>query len=347
MTSNDPYPGLRPQRPVRTATRPTPWPMIVGIGVLALLVGVVLAIVLGDDGDRGVGASPDGSPSASASASGSASESASPSSSASASASASGTPAAAPPQLEPDTIAAATVDGLSVRGGPGRDAERLGSLSAGNKSFVVEGPTEADGLAWYLVSNLGLPPNSGCAVLQLETDPYNCPVWFGWVAAASEEGEPWLEPHALDCPPQPFSAEQLILARTDLQRLACLGGEAFTFRAWWPEIPDDAGLGGTCAAQDRPSGWLLCQNINYNHVTIAESEGFGGVGARISIDPASGLSMPERGTWVEVRVHLDDPAAQGCAEGADAVYSDPIAEQAILNCRAEMVLEAVTVVDGP
>lgn len=317
--------------------------MILGVAVLALLGGAVIAILLGERDGNGTGSSP--TESATASAIPSDSVSAAPSASASPSGEAA---PSAPPQIARDTIVATTVDGLSVRSAPGTGSERLGRLLAGSESYVVEGPTEADGFAWYLVSTLGLPPASGCAVEQLETDPYNCPVWFGWVAGASEDGEPWLEPVALDCPTQPYTAEGLILARTDLQRLACLGSTPFTFRAWWPEIPDDAGLGGSCAAQDRPSGWLLCQNVNDNYVNIHDPEGPGdGVGVRVSINPASGLSMPARGTWVELRVHLDDPAAQGCADGAEAVYDDPIPEQAIVNCRAEMVLEAVQAVAGP
>jgi hypothetical protein len=319
--------------------------MIVGVGLLALLTGVVFAILLGGDRDGDVAASVDASasPSASASESGSAS----PSASASASELASGSPAATPGPLALDTIVATTVDGLSVRREPGRSAERLGTLGTGMESFVVQGPTEADGFPWYLVSALGLPPATGCAA-PLDTEPFNCPVWFGWVAAAGEDGEPWLVPNPPDCPEAPLTAEALMLARTDLQRLACLGAEPFTFRAWWPEIPDDAGLGGACEAQDagRASAWLLCQNINFNQLTTDESQGFGGIGARVSINPASGLAMPERGTWVEVRVHLDDPAAAGCSEGTDF---DPDADprKLILDCRAQMVLEAVTVVEGP
>lgn len=342
--TNQPYPPLRPQRPVPEVSRRPPWPMMVGVGLLALLAGVVVAILVGG---RGGGEPVAGSPgeTASASATASATESASASASATASASAPA-PSDAPLAIAVDGIAATTVDRLAVRAEPGTGAERRGTLAMGADSFVVEGPTEADGYPWYLVSALGLPPNTGCAA-PLETDPYNCPAWFGWVAGASVDGEPWLEPVDLECPEPPFTAGALILARTDLQRLACHGTEPLTFRAWWPEIPDDAGLGGSCAAQDRPSGWLLCQNINHTQVTVDENEGFGGIGVRISIDPASGLSMPERGTWVEVRVHLDDPAAQGCADGAEAVYEDPIPEQAILNCRAQMVLEAVTAVEGP
>ena len=317
--------------------------MILGVGLLAILIGVVIAILLGGDRDGDIAASVEGSasPSASASESGSAS----PAASASASEVASGSPAPPPSPLARDTIVATTVDGLSVRREPGRSAERLGTLATGMESFVVEGPTEADGFPWYLVSALGLPPATGCAA-PLENEPYNCPVWFGWVAGAAEDGEPWLVPDPPECPEAPLTAEALMLARTDLQRLACLGGEPFTFRAWWPELPDDE-LGGICGAQDRPAGWLLCQSNNYHQLTTDESQGFGGVGARISINPASGLVMPERGTWVEVRVHLDDPAAQQCPDGAEMVYDDPIPEQAIVNCRAQMVLEAVTVVEGP
>lgn len=338
--TDEPYPPLRPQRPVPQRRQSIPWLMILGVAVLALLAGAVVAILIGErDGGVGTNASPDGSTTASPTPSGSISPSES----------ASESPASArpaPPQIAADTIVVTTVDGLAVRPEPGTGSERLGRLSSGTPGYVVSVPEDADGFTWYLVSALGLPPNSGCEG-PIETDPYNCPVWFGWLAAASEAGAPWLEPGEMDCPEEPFTAEELILARTDLERLACQGGVPFTFRAWWPEIPDDAGLGGACAAQDRPSGWLLCQNINYNQVTINGSEGFGGVGARISIDPASGLSMPARGTWVELRVHLDDPAAQGCADGAEAVYEHPIPEQAILNCRGQMVLEMVQAVAGP
>jgi hypothetical protein len=251
-----------------------------------------------------------------------------------------------PSPLAVDTIVSTAVDGLSVRAEAGRSAERRGTLASGMDTFVVQGPTEADGFAWYLVSGLGLPPASGCAG-PLETDPYNCPIWFGWVAAAGEDGAPWLVPTTPDCPEAPYTAEQLMLARTDLLRLACLGGEPFTFRAWWPELPDEEIGGVRCEAHERPSGWLLCQSDNFNQLTTDQSQGYGGIGARVSINPASGLAMPERGNWVEVRVHLDDPAAQQCTDGAELVYDEPIPERAVVDCRAQMVLEAVSVVEGP
>ena len=57
--------------------------------------------------------------------------------------------------------------------------------------------------------------------------------------------------------------------------------------------------------------------------------------------------MPERGTWVEVRVHLDDPAAQRAATTRSAFQDEVPPEQIVLGCRVEMVLEAAQTVDGP
>jgi hypothetical protein len=316
--------------------------MVIGVVVLATLATILLVMVLTrDDGTASASATPTPSGSASASASSGSPE-----------ASASGTPAVIPsadlpdqPDLAADTIVATTVANLTVRGAPGLGAERLGSLEEGALSFVAGGPADADGFRWYLVSGLGLPPNSGCAG-DPETDPYNCPIWFGWVAAASETGEPWLVDQDIACPTDPLTAENLAVGRTALERLACFGSDPITFRGWWPEIPEDAGLGGACAFQEEPSGWLLCQNINDNLILTDDTEDFFGIGVAVSIDPSTDAAMPERRTWVEVRAHLDDPAAQSCGEDANA-ESELAAEQLVLNCRAQMALEEAQAVDGP
>jgi hypothetical protein len=325
--------------------RTVPLPMVVGVGVLAVLALVLLLLVLTRGPDGGT-ATVSPSPLATAGMSGAAS----PSASAEASPSAAGPTASADApasDLATDTVVATTVEGLTVRDEPGLDSERLGTLELGALSYLAGGPTDADGFGWYLVSALGLPPNTGCAG-ELETEPFNCPVWFGWVAGASEAGEPWLVAHDLACPEEPYSAENLAIARTGLERLACFGSDPITFRGWWPELPGDAAPDGECAAQDEPSGWLLCQNTNPNLVVVDETEDFDGLGLRVSIDPASGGSMPERGTWIEVTAHLDDAAADGCDEAAEALEEpDRPSEQYVLDCRAELVLEAVQAVDGP
>lgn len=343
-----------PGRPRPGQSRAAPWATIIAVALLAIVGGALVAMLLGgrdDPPDSSPSASLSPSPSASATASAQASQSPSAGATASETASATADPASAAPtptpvSLELDATVSTTVDALSVRSGPSTSAERLGSLASGTPAFVAGGPTDADGYRWYLLSGLGLPPNSGCAGPP-ETEPFTCPVWFGWAAAAGTDGTAWLTLEAEDCPDEPLVAEDLIIGRTNLQRLACFGPDAFTFRAWWPEIPDDAGLGGACASQDEPSGWLLCQNVNSAGIVVDDTEPFGGVGLSVTIDPASDVTMPERGTWVELSVHFDDPAAQGCDEAALAHGGEEPAEQYVLRCRGEMVVESVTAVDGP
>ena len=334
------YPPLRPQPPVRVRPRRSPWPMIAGVVVLAVLTVALAAALLG----RGPGEVAGGSPSPTVAPT--------PAGPSGTPAPATGAPSAtaAPPSgaITPGSTVATTVDRLSLRTGPGTEAERLGSLSLGTLGYVVAGPTEAGGFEWYQVAGLGLPPVSGCIPADDE-DLINCPVWFGWVADGGGDGEPWLTPRALDCPTSPLTAEGLILARTAIERLACFGAEPITFRAWWPVLPEDAGLGGACPAQGEPSGWLLCSHASLDYVTINQNEGLGGVGAVVLIDPASGVAMPARGSWIELRVHLDDPAAQGCDEAAMVPgWEDPAPpERLVLDCRSQMVVESVAAVDGP
>jgi hypothetical protein len=310
--------------------------------VLAILAAILALVLLTRGEDPTAAGSPTpsavASPAASASATGSG---ATPSPSAATS----GSPGTAVPTLAVNSIVATAVDGLSVRSEPGLGGERLGTLDQGMESFVVGGPTDADGFRWYQIGALGLPPNSGCAG-PFQTDPFNCPIWFGWAAAASAEGEAWLIATEPDCPDEPLTAEGLSIGHSGTQLLACFGSDPITFRGWWPEIPDDAGLGGACAAAEAPTGWLLCQNINDTVVLAGDDEEFFGVGVRLAIDPASDATMPERGTWVEVRAHYDDPAAEGCAD--DAPEDDERQPgQIVLACRSELVLEEAQAVDGP
>ncbi len=139
----------------------------------------------------------------------------------------------------------------------------------------------------------------------------------------------------------PFDFEEIVIGVTDLMRLACFGADPFTFRAWWP-VAGGTEPGGACVAEDAPSGWLLCQQLNDTVVTIDDSEGSDGLGLAVSVDPASGVSMPARGTWVELTVHLDDPMAQSCGEDAVGAQAEERTPEAwVLFCRSQMVVESV------
>jgi hypothetical protein len=250
-----------------------------------------------------------------------------------------------------DGLAKSTVNALTVRAKPGTASARLGSIDAGQLGFVVAGPVSADGYAWYQLSAVGLPANAGCEP-PLQTTPFTCPAWLGWVAAGPPGGQAWLEATTVPCPASPMNLEALVSEPgpqgplTALERLACYRSTPIRFRAWWPEIPPDAGLGGACGDVVNPKNptWLVCQNINLNDLVVSESAGFEGVGLQISINPASGVTMPPRGQWVEVVAHLDDPAARDCTPlgGGD---QDPVS--AVLTCRGELVADSVKPIAGP
>jgi hypothetical protein len=126
-------------------------------------------------------------------------------------------------------------------------------------------------------------------------------------------------------------------------RLVCFDADDMSFDAWWPELPDDAGLGSACPASDTEVGWLVCQNTNSNLLAASEEEPAGRL--PISIDPDSGVTMPERGQWVEVTGHFDDPAAQDCGAASDAMETDP--GELVFNCRLQFVPTAVVVTTAP
>ena len=239
-----------------------------------------------------------------------------------------------------DTVVATTVEDLTVRAAPGLDGERLGT-PRGRGALVPRRRTDRC-RRLPLVPRVRARAAAEHRLRRARRDrAVQLPVLVRLGRRRSESGEPWLVAHELACPQAPHTAENIGIGRTSIERLACFGADPFTFRGYWPEIPDDAGLGWSVPAQDEPSGWLLCQHINYNNIVIDDSEDMFGIGIDVSIDPESGVTMPERGTWVEVRVHLDDPDAQSCDEDAAANGDDETPpEQLVLNCRAEAVLEA-------
>lgn len=233
--------------------------------------------------------------------------------------------------IRPDSVVETIVEGLTVRREPGTGGERLGFLSLGTVAFVLAGPQQVEGLPWYRVAGMGLPYESGC-VTTPANQPIACPAFQGWVAGASESGDPWLAPS--DPEPCPEPDIRTISEAGFTWRLVCWTDEPITLEAWWPEIPDDAGLGGLCPPVDEPGGFLYCQNINYNGLSASPQEGFVGRLA-LSIDPASGLEMPERGQWVRVTGSFDHPAAAACADLADPEWED--SHGAVFACRRQFV----------
>jgi hypothetical protein len=239
-----------------------------------------------------------------------------------------------------DSVVTTSVDGLMVRRSPGTGGQSIGFLELGTPAFVISGPTEVDGVPWYMVTGMGLPYLSGCVTTPPD-QPIACPAFQGWVAGANAAGDPWIE--AAEPPPCPDPALRPISEAGYTMRLVCWpGGQEIAFDAWWPEIPPGAGLGGICPEEADPAGFLFCQQINYNGLAASPEEGFT---ARLSLstDPASGVSMPDRGQWVRVTGGFDHPASEGCAALAPADV-DPLSAQ--FSCRLAFVPTSVSAL-GP
>ena len=333
--TDQPYPPLRPQPPLRSRRRrATPWAMIIG-GILLTVLVIALAVIL-------LGGSPDGTADDASSSHSPAASGSEPSAQPEASTSAAPSASAAAGTFAPDAVVATAVEALTLRAAPGLAADDLWRLPAGVLGFVIGGPVDADGHRWYQLSGMGLPFGSGCVTPE-PGELLECPAFLGWVAAAAEDGTPWLQAAtAPECPAGPHDVVGLS-ERAYTSRLICFDAEPLTFVAWWPPPPEDTSPGGECPATATEIGWLVCQNTNDKLLGANPEEG-GGRWA-VSIDPATGLTMPERGQWIEVTGHFDDPAAQRCADAAEIMGSD--AGTLVFNCRLQFVLSAVAPSTGP
>ncbi|MEX0709969.1 MAG: hypothetical protein WD116_02065 [Chloroflexota bacterium] len=235
---------------------------------------------------------------------------------------------AQPPMV--GSLVGTLADGIRLREEPGTSAPILGTLAFGSWSYVADGPRQADGYTWWLLAGLGLPPETGCT--SFESDPYNCPGWYGWAADASAEGDPWLATVSPDCPAESGPLTPYY-GRPPLAYLACFGGESRTYVGWLLAIQDEPG-GGECSWE--PLTWLACGPA-YQLLVGPEGE----PGLALYVDPASGVDIGGvRGSWVTVNGRFDDPAAAGCTFGPNPAYY-------VLHCRSRFVVESIEPTTAP
>jgi hypothetical protein len=316
--------------------------MILGVGVLALLAGAVIAILLGERDGDGVGGSPGASASSSATADGSAS--ASPSASTSATPSASASSSSAPVSLTVGDFVEPAVEGVTLRETPSTTGARIGTLAGGSVNYVVEGPVAADGYTWYRFSAPGLPPSSGCTT-PVPTSPLSCPMWFGWAAVQDPaDGTAWFVPTDVECPDPATETDEFLRIERWLP-VGCYGSTELTFTAWYAELPEGGVEPGDCDV-DPAVAWLYCPEFAYESVWTSPDEPAAHHG--LYIDPESGVTMPARGQWLRIRGAFDHPDAPLCAD-ADRQFrpEDPNPELAAFDCRAHFVLRAVEPTTAP
>lgn len=242
----------------------------------------------------------------------------------------------------PATVA---VDQLRVRTSPSLGSPQV-SFSYGDYNVVVdvqlemyagmpvwlldEAPVVSDGLSWRKIAVSNVLYNDGSILV-------------GWVADAAPDGSAWLEPFSTECPvivDATIDHEDLdALRRMSILGPACFGGRSLTFAAYWPQLSPGAGLGGLCPGPE--PRWLLCTNIHYAHVNVTRDTGW--------VFPVYAPEGPEtllgdRGQWLVLSGHFDDPAARECAAAA---ADDQTADQLEMFCRTRFVLESATPASAP
>lgn len=235
-------------------------------------------------------------------------------------------PSSAAPDGIVGSLVEATADGLPVMESAGLGATPVGVLPAAHPALVVSGPVERDGFAWYLVSGLGLPPNSGCE------EPYtiaDCPGWLGWIPIDEEIAS--LTPVLPACADPSDYVE--FARQPALLQLVCMGNRDLTLTAWWPgPSPFE-----TCI--DSPPGvdWLYCARALAGSLAPSPDE-VGITALAVAVDPASGVVLPEPGRWVTVTGHFDDPAATACNVVPGAPDAELAAWTQVLQCRSTLVV---------
>jgi hypothetical protein len=218
-------------------------------------------------------------------------------------------------------VVATVEDGVRMRSDPNvREAsiryEPL--LPLGTTLFVLTGPVTADGYEWYEVVPAGFEAIDHA----------------GWVAAASREGVPWIEPASIDCPAEPTTISALNVI-TPGEALACFSDT---------EISLDALLVGCDCDVDggRTPAWL---DLSGQPLLLVE----GPTVAPFGLDDGPALFLhPESehpdplpvGEVVRVTGVFDHPDAECTAIGFDGGDSRPDP-----SCRWSFVVTALSADD--
>ncbi|MCI0582819.1 MAG: hypothetical protein L0227_07985 [Chloroflexi bacterium] len=219
--------------------------------------------------------------------------------------------------LRHDAIAEVVVDGgVRVRSLPTVDPASVKYeplLARGDEVFIVDGPVNADGYDWFLVK---APDGTSDGL-------------FGWVAAASRDGEQWVDDQvASDCPALPEDARRLGVLLDELL-LHCFGGSELIFEL-------ESGIG--CLPSERAPiepDWfdVDCWSLS--------GDACGSCGLPLAVDPQHGsLPAEEHALWL-FRGHFDDPAAASCRLADPAALGGMSAEEVVHRCRTTFVLTSL------
>lgn len=215
---------------------------------------------------------------------------------------------------ELDTLLGAVLvtvsDRLRVRSKPSVSDDSIKyepPLPLGTLMYAFNGPVRASGYDWYEVAlvSVGLTTPGLCGEQRCD------PIYSGWVASQSRDGELWLADGEADCPPVPNDVAAVVTIPLGA-RLACFSRKPITIRARLIECYCDVDGGGFDPAwfgvDDQP---LLLVEPSATYPP-ADSRDW----LIVALDPSG--RYPELlpvGHAVEVTGMFDHPDAQNCLFG--------------------------------
>jgi hypothetical protein len=228
-----------------------------------------------------------------------------------------------------NAYARVVTDDLRVRSKPGVSGESMKLdplLQRGVLLVVLDGPVQASGYDWYQVQ----------PTISLD-DAIEYPA--GWVAAAAKDGEAWIEPDAIACPPKPTDVLDLgeLQANEMYWEITCLSGVEFTFPARLVSPSEWCGLGEWATVD--PAWMGECSTPSNYLVAPDDVDGERPLHPRWSPDVDLGIAPaveapPDEWPFVEVTGMFDHPAAATCKPA-----------ELIVECRRQFVVTSMHEVD--
>lgn len=229
-------------------------------------------------------------------------------------------------------LATVVTNDLRVRTKPSTasDSTKLKPLlGKGTLVYVVSGPTKGSGYTWYRVQPFGQGIDGG-------------PLPFGYIAAASKDGEPWIEPGGPPCPGIPGDYDSLTHTLDQpLLALSCFGGKPITIdaRLEQPEATCGVDLGWTVEPE-----WLG-STCAHPEVLVADTDSTNSIFP--VIDPKVSLKALKPGVdeadWIPVTVtgRFDHPAAKTCKGVSSETKVPYVRAKLVLDCRATFVITKI------
>jgi hypothetical protein len=217
------------------------------------------------------------------------------------------------------------VDGVRVRSAPSVEDSSVKYeplLPNGTVLFVLDGPTAGSGYAWWQVVPTAFAGLNGR---------------FGWVAAGSRDGEPWIRPTTVQCPSPPDDLAELVALPVGMA-LACFSGQPITVQARLVSCNCDI---------DGPStepSWLgiasepiLLVDPDTTTPPDAVDDWF-----LLHLDPDAGVTAVPVDEVVDVTGMFDHPASEDCLVGG---FDEPPSPS--MACRFAFAVTAIDEIVGP